>query len=189
MAKAPAKSSEDKAPRAPRAPRNSAARAAADQEKESGAKAPVSLPGETASEADKSPQMGVQHPQADGPVQAAEPEERRSGAAFGMGSFPEGWEPTQTPENSSPIQAVQSLSWSLPDITEFPVSLTLVNNTRSTVVVRALGVRLRRFSEATVQCQGAEQYQDAQRELGPRALRERWDSEQGLQVKYGEERE
>ena len=173
MAKAPASTAADKALKAPRKPRQSTG-SAADQDKDTGAQAPVSTPGSQAGAATNTiPVAGDSPP----------------GTSFGMGRFPDDWKPTQTPEKLAPEQAVQSLAWALPDIAEFPAELTLTNNTRNTLVVRVLGVRLRRFGEAAVQCQEATQYQEIERELATRALRECWDSDIGLQVKYGEERE
>lgn len=173
MAKAPASTAADKASKAPRKPRQSTGSAAATQDKDTGAQAPVSTPGGQADAANNTaPVAGESQP----------------GTSFGMGRFPDDWKPTQTPEKSAPEEAVQSLTWALPDIAEFPAELTLTNNTRNTLVIRGLGVRLRRFGEVTVQCQEAAQYQEVARELVTRAVRERWDSDIGLQVKYGEER-
>lgn len=172
MAKAPASTAADKASKAPRKPRQSTG-SAADQDKDTGAQAPVSTPGGQADAATNTTTLAG---------------ESQPGTSFGMGRFPDDWEPTQTPEKSGPEEAVQSLAWALPGIAEFPAELTLTNNTRNTLVVRALGVRLRRFGEVTVQCQEAAQYQEIARELATRALREFWDSDIGLQVKYGEER-
>ncbi|WP_085618738.1 MULTISPECIES: hypothetical protein [unclassified Pseudomonas] len=183
MAKAPASTAADKASKTPRKPRQSTGSAAADQDKETGAQAPVSTPGGQAGAATNTAPVAEQTT----PQVSAEGE-FRSGTSFGMGRFPDDWKPVQTPEKSGAEQAVQSLAWALPDIAEFPAELTLTNNTRNTLVVRALGVRLRRFGEVTVQCQEAAQYQEIARELATRAMRERWDSDIGLQVKYGEER-
>jgi hypothetical protein len=104
-----------------------------------------------------------------------------------MGRFPEGWKPTQTPEESAPVEALKSSAWSLPVIAEFPAELTLVNNTRHHLVVRPLSVRVPRFGELTTQCQTVEQYNAITHDFAGRALRERWDSEAGLQVKYDQD--
>lgn len=170
MAKA-TDSTADKAPRASRRPRQPAASTAVGQDKESGAKAPVSSSGAPGAAGETATQDSVSS----------------SGTAFGIGSFPDGWKWAQTSDQSAPDNPVQSSSWDLPAIAEFPADVTLVNNTRNTLVVRVIGVRLRRFGEVVVQAIDAAQYQEIQRELAPRALRERWDSDMGLQVKHGEE--
>lgn len=119
----------------------------------------------------------------------------------GMGRFPEGWKPKQPPESDDvddaegaqttdeegAAEAVQSSVWRLPDIAKFPAELTLVNNTRNILVVRPLNTRLLQFGEAIVQCPTAKHYDAINREFAGRALRERWDSDKGLQVKHGED--
>lgn len=105
----------------------------------------------------------------------------------GMGRFPLDWKPAQTPAESTLVEALQSRAWGLPDITDFPAELTLVNNTRNVLVVRPLNTRLSQYGTKTVQCQTAKQYDAIKREFKSRAVRERWDSDTGLQVKHGED--
>lgn len=170
MAKA-TDSTAEKAPRASRRPRQPAASTAVDQDTESGAKAPVSSSGAPGAAGETTTQDSVSS----------------SGAVLGIGSFPDGWKWEQTGDQTALGETVQSSLWGLPEITEFPTDVTFVNNTRNTLVVRVISVRLRRFGEVMVQGIDAAQYQEIQRELAPRALRERWDSDMGLQVKNGEE--
>lgn len=211
MAKASKPASESKA-KTPRAPRQAAAQASdALDTKETGAKAPVSSSVDKAATGDTSESLNSPPaPDADAPpVDGAGPAEAPAPALVvrervffpGMGRFPADWKPkpapdtddeddaegTQTTDEEGADEAVQSSVWGLPDIAEFPAELTLVNNTRNILVVRPLNTRLLQFSQKTVQCSTAKQYDAIKRELAGRALRERWDSDKGLQVKHGED--
>lgn len=88
----------------------------------------------------------------------------------------------QTPDQEGVGQAVQSPAWELPGITEFPAELTLVNNTRHLLIVRPLCVRVGRFGELKVVCPTARHYDAIKRDFSGRAVRERWNSQTGLQV-------
>lgn len=196
MAKANTPASE-KTPK-PRGPRKAAVTASDDvNQKETGATAPVSLsdkptPSDDATAASK-PTTGadddLKAPVGD-QANKLVPVTTEPRAFFpGMGRFPPGWvwKPAQTPAEEAPVEALKSAAWGLPEIAEFPAELTLVNNTRNILVVRPLNTRLLQFSTKTVQCPTARHYEAIGRELAGRALRERWDSETGLKVKYGED--
>lgn len=211
MAKAtkPASETGDKKPRAPR---QAAAKASdALDKKETGADAPVSssvdkaATGETSTVTNPPAAQAAAAPPGEGAGQADQSTAQlvvRERVFFpGMGRFPADWKPkpppesddaddaegTQTTAEEGGAEAVQSSVWGLPDIAEFPAELKLVNNTRNILVVRPLNTRLLQFGEKTVQCQTAKQYEAIKREFAGRALRERWDSDKGLQVKHGED--
>ncbi|WP_426237459.1 hypothetical protein [Pseudomonas sp. TWP3-2] len=213
MAKASKPASESKS-RAPRTTRQVDAAPASDalDNKEAGATAPVSLSLDKAATGDTTDATNSsQPPAADGqPGDGAGPAEPPAAALVvgervffpGMGRFPPDWKPKPPPPPESESEgdedeqtgaeegadeAVQSSSWGLPDIAEFPAELTLVNNTRNILVVRPLNTRLLQFGEKIVQCPTAKQYDAIKREFAGRARRERWDSDKGLQVKHGED--
>lgn len=209
MAKATTPASE-KPDKKPATPRKAAATASdATSQKEAGATAPVSLPVDQASAGDVSasnpptaPAVEKSATTAAGQAEQAAPVFVRSESFFpGMGRFPVGWKPTprleeqeleepfqvQTTDEAGSEEPVQSPSWGMPDIAEFPAELTLTNNTRNRVVVRQLNVHLPQFSSKTAICPTAEKYSAIQREYAGRAVREGWDSDKGLQVKHGED--
>jgi hypothetical protein len=209
MAKATTPASEKAAK--PRTPRKAAVQAGnAVTKQEAGATAPVSLSGDQAAAGDvNAATTPPAAPAADGQADAAAGQAnpavtvlgRREGFFPGMGRFPADWKPAPRAEEPEPdaaileqttaetgaVEPLQSQSWGLPDIAEFPAELTLVNNTRNILVVRPLNTRLLQFSTKTVQCPTAKKYDAIKRELAGRAVRERWDSETGLQVKHGED--
>lgn len=211
MAK-PTKPASETVAKKPRATRQAAAKASdALDTKETGANAPVSpsvdkaATGGTSTEPNSTAEPAGAAPPGDGAGQADQPPAQlvvRERVFFpGMGRFPADWKPKPTPESADTddaegeqttseegaAEAVQSSVWGLPDIAEFPAQLTLVNNTRNILVVRPLNTRLTQFAKKTVQCPTAKHYDAIKREFAGRALRERWDSDKGLQVKHGED--
>ncbi|MBV4524307.1 hypothetical protein KVG88_29995 [Pseudomonas sp. SWRI74] len=190
----------------PATPRKAAAKASdANNQKEGGATAPVSLPVDQASAGDVSvtsiPPADAQTDAPSGQAGQAAPVFVRREFFPGMGRFPLDWKPAPRLEEPEPDGAeleqttaetgseehLQSTSWGLPDIAEFPAELTLTNNTRNRVVVRQLNVHLPQFSSKTAICPTAEKYSAIQREYAGRAVREGWNSDKGLQVKHGED--
>lgn len=112
------------------------------------------------------------------------------GAAWGMGRFPDDWAPArteetvQTPAVEASDAPLQSPAWGLPEVSEFPATLTLVNKTPSRVRVLSFKAWVLPWSQVTVQCNTAEQYQALGRDLAPRAHSCRWNSDKGLQVEH-----
>ncbi|QLG96710.1 hypothetical protein HZF02_32860 (plasmid) [Pseudomonas yamanorum] len=197
MAKATTPAS-GKPAKAPREPRKAAVTASDDvNQQEAGATAPVSLPvdpalaGDGSVEAKDDAEAPADDESDSGDNQAVQTPLKFVGRAFfpGMGVFPPDWKPAQTPEEEASVEVVQSSAWGLPEIAQFPAELTLVNNTRNILVVRPLNTRLTQFSTKTVQCPTARKYAAIGLELAARALRERWDSETGLQVKHDEDQD
>lgn len=187
MARAPkpasGKAAAKKPAAAPAARKAAVAPVAAGTPSETGATAPVSLSVDLAKAAPPAPTNTAPEAPAlqDFVVIGAR-------AVFpGMGRFPVDWKPTQTPEKSEPEQALQSPAWQLPDIAQFPAVLTLFNNTRNILVVRPLCVRLTQYSRVTVECPTARHYEVIEHDLSARAIRERWDSDNGLQVTHEED--
>ena len=148
------------------------------------------------------------------PVEPRVPQVPPRGFFSPIGRFPEDWTPAlllpheleqpapialaaqgpelddegeQTAPEEPAEPALKSSAWGLPDITEFPAELTLVNNTRHLLVVRPLAIRVGRFGEATATCPSARHYAAIQHDFAGRAVREQWDSETGLQVKHGDD--
>lgn len=200
----PASAAPGKTARAPRKAATAPASAALDNQ-ETGAEAPVSSLVEQAVTGDTStttsaPAAPADNAQPDPGAGQVAPVFVRREFFPGMGRFPADWKPKpapqseesdsaegeQTADESEGDEALQSPSWGLPDIAEFPAELTLVNNTRNILVVRPLNTRLLQFSTKTVQCPTAKQYEAIKREFAGRARRERWDSDKGLRVTHGE---
>lgn len=115
---------------------------------------------------------------------------------MGMGRFPPDWVPppkvepdeaaetVQTPSPEASPEAGKFPSWGMPEITEFPASLRLTNNSPARVRVLALKVWVLPGSEQTVQCLTPEQYSWLKRDLSARARSCKWDMTYGLQVTH-----
>jgi len=180
-----AKATDKAAPGKPRATKKPAAAATPDK----GASAPSSAGAVKDLDKGAAPPDGAAP---GGETQLQEGEQCRI-QPMGMGRFPEGWQPSAAPdpaqaEQSAPLEladdAAESEQWGMPDITEFPATLTLANATPARVRVLAVKVWVLPWSEQTVQCLTAEQYSWMQRDLSARASSCRWTSTYGLKVTH-----
>lgn len=178
MAKATEKGGAAK-PRASRAPRGTGAAAVQD----AGASAPVSA-GAAETPAQKGPSLD-KAPPAQNSLAGVDPEvaaEPSPAASLGMGRFPPDW--TQTRALEQVEEPAESPVWGMPDIAEFPATLTLTNHTPARIRVLAVKVYVLPWEQVTVQCESAEQYQVMKRDLSARANSCRWNWDNGLQVKH-----
>jgi hypothetical protein len=73
--------------------------------------------------------------------------------------------------------------WALPEISEFPATVTLDNNTRNRIAVAGANVALLPYQQAVVEV-SQEQFAKLAKALISSARAHKWDNFRGLQVKY-----
>lgn len=90
---------------------------------------------------------------------------------------------TQTTAEEGAKSAVTLTGWALPEISEFPATVTLDNNTRNRVAVAGANVALLPYQQAVVEI-SQEQFAKLAKALTGSARAHKWDNFRGLQVKY-----
>lgn len=95
----------------------------------------------------------------------------------------ESLETTQTTTEEGATGAVTLDVWVLPEIGEFPATVTLENHTRNRVGVPGANVVLDSYGQVEVEV-SQEQYAKLAKSLTSSARAHKWDNLKGLQVKY-----
>jgi len=90
---------------------------------------------------------------------------------------------TQTTAEEGAKSAVTLSGWALPEISEFPATVTLDNNTRNRMLVAGANVALLPYQQAVVEV-SQEQFAKLAKALTGSARAHKWDNFRGLQVKY-----
>lgn len=90
---------------------------------------------------------------------------------------------TQTTAEEGTASAVTLNGWALPEISEFPATVTLDNNTRNRIAVAGANVALLPYQQAVVEV-SQEQFAKLAKALISSARAHKWDNFRGLQVKY-----
>lgn len=95
----------------------------------------------------------------------------------------EGMKTTQTAAEEGAESAVTLSVWALPEIGEFPATVTLENHTRNRIPVAGANVALLPYETAEVTV-SQEQFAKLAKALTSSARAHKWDNFKGLQVKY-----
>lgn len=90
---------------------------------------------------------------------------------------------TQTDAEKTDGSAVTLSVWALPEISEFPATVTLENHTRNRIPVAGANVALAPYETAEVTV-SQEQFAKLAKALTSSARAHKWDNFKGLQVKY-----
>jgi len=90
---------------------------------------------------------------------------------------------TQTPAEDGAGSAVTLIGWALPEISEFPATITLENHTRNRTPVAGAQVVLEPYAQVEVTVTG-DQFAKLAKALTSSARAHKWDNLKGLQVKY-----
>lgn len=90
---------------------------------------------------------------------------------------------TQTTAEKAVDSAVTLIGWALPEISEFPATITLENHTRNRVQVAGAQVVLASYEQVEVTVTG-DQFAKLAKALTGSARAHKWDNLKGLQVKY-----
>jgi hypothetical protein len=90
---------------------------------------------------------------------------------------------TQTTAEEGANSAVTLTGWVLPEISEFPATITLENHTRNRVPVAGAQVVLASYEQVEVTVTG-DQFARLAKALTSSARAHKWDNLKGLQVKY-----
>lgn len=90
---------------------------------------------------------------------------------------------TQTASENSAAGAVTLNAWVLPEISEFPATVTLDNNTRNRIAVAGVNIGILPYQQAEVEVT-QEQFAKLAKALTSSARAHKWDNFKGLQVKY-----
>lgn len=89
----------------------------------------------------------------------------------------------QTGAENADGSAVTLSVWALPEISEFPATVTLENHTRNRIAVAGANVALAPYSQVEVAV-SQEQFGKLAKALTSSARAHKWDNLKGLQVKY-----
>lgn len=89
----------------------------------------------------------------------------------------------QTGAEKGDSRAVTLTGWALPEISEFPATVTLENNTPSRFGVAGANVEVAAYGRVTVEVDQG-QFAKLQKALTSSARAHKWDNLKGLQVKY-----
>ena len=87
-----------------------------------------------------------------------------------------------TPENGAD-GAVTLTEWALPEISEFPATVSLENHTRNRIAVAGANLALAPYEQVDVEV-SQEQFAKLAKSLTSSARAHKWDNLKGLQVKY-----
>ena len=90
---------------------------------------------------------------------------------------------TQTTPEEGAAGAVTLIGWALPEISEFPATVTLENHTRNRVPVAGANIGLAPYERVEVTV-SQEQFAKLAKALTSSARAHKWDNLKGLQVKY-----
>ncbi|WP_219097728.1 hypothetical protein [Pseudomonas sp. UMAB-40] len=90
---------------------------------------------------------------------------------------------TQTTAEEGADGAVTLTVWTLPEISEFPATVTLENHTRNRVPVAGANLVLAPYEQVAVEVT-QEQFAKLAKSLSSSARAHKWDNLKGLQVKY-----